>query len=120
MYAAVSPAAAQLIQALTTVSSPPALLAPNPRGSHSVAGHSHPQLWAESQQLGLRPEGTHIGSREKSERRKKKRVDTRRQEKEEKVEGEVGGGHLSHSLSYTKVPNVPVIPEAEVGLRAEE
>lgn len=34
--------------------------------------------------------------------------------------GEVGGGHLSHSLSYTKVQNVPVIPEAEVGLRAEE
>lgn len=33
---------------------------------------------------------------------------------------EVCGGHLSHSLSYTKVPSVPVMLEAEVGLRAEE
>lgn len=44
----------------------------------------------------------------------------RRQGKEGKVEGEVGGGHLSHSLSYTKVPSVPVIPKAEVWLRGEE
>lgn len=64
--------------------------------------------------------GTHRGSREKSERRKEKRVDVRRQGKEEKVEGEVGGGHLSHSLSYTNVPSVLVIPKAEVCLRGEE
>lgn len=75
---------------LTTVSSPPALLAPNPRGSHSVAGHSHPQLWAESQQLGLRPEGTHIGSREKSERRKKKKK-SRHEEARERGKGRGGG-----------------------------
>ena len=47
-------------------------------------------------------------------------MDVKRQGKEEKVEGGVSGGYISHSLSYTKVPSVPVILETEVGLRAEE
>lgn len=34
--------------------------------------------------------------------------------------GEVSGDYISHSLSYTKVPSVPVILETEVGLRVEE
>lgn len=46
-------------------------------------------------------------------------MDVRRQRKRGKGGGEIGGGHLSHSLSYTKVPSVPVIQEAGVGLRAE-
>lgn len=72
-YAVVSPVAAQLIQALTNISSSPALLDPHPRGSYSVTGHSHPRLWAGSQQLGLRPRGRMKGQRRKSERRKEKR-----------------------------------------------
>lgn len=48
------------------------------------------------------------------------RVDIRKLATEEKSDGEGGGGHLSHSLSYTEVPSVPVIPEVEVSLRIEE
>ena len=33
--------------------------------------------------------------------------------------GGIGGGHLSHSLSYTKVPSVPVIQKAGGWGRAE-
>lgn len=50
----------------------------------------------------------------------RKKVDVKRQEERGKGEGEVGAGCLSHSLSYTKVPSVPVIQETGVGLRAEE
>lgn len=120
MYAAVSPVAARLIQALTTISSPPALLAPSPPGitqrrwalTSSAVGKK-PAAGAEALAGGVEGRGRNLRGGGKNK-------DGRRQEKEEKVEGEVCGGHLSHSLSYTKVPNVPVIPQAEVGLRAEE
>lgn len=118
-HAVVSPAAAQLIQALTTISSPSASPAPHPRGSHSVAGHSHPRLWAESQQLRLRLGDVWRAEGEIWEEGKKK---GECEEARERGKGgrEVCGGHLSHSLSYTKVPSVPVIRAAEAGLRAEE
>lgn len=117
-HAVVSLVAAQLIQAPTAISSPPASLAPHPEGSHSVAGHSHPRLWADGQQLGLRPLRRMEG-RGRNLRGGKKKGGCKEAEERRKGGGEIGGGHLSHSLSYTKVSSVPVIQEAGVGLRTE-
>lgn len=121
----VSPAAAQLIWTLTTQLPPPhhaPQASPIPEGSHSGAGQSHPQVWAASQQLELRP-GDTWGANEKSEKRiyygrKKKKWMWNAREWRKGGE-EVSGGYLSHSLSYTKFPSVPVILETEAGLKSK-
>lgn len=64
---------------------------PHPWGSHSVAGHSLPQPWAESQQLGLR-QGGRMRGRGRNLRggfikKEGKKVAVKRQGREEKVEG---------------------------------
>ncbi len=115
-HAVVSPAAAQLIQTLTTIGSPPTplpRLLPFPGGSHSVTGHSHPLLWVRGPAAGAEAWGTREGQREKSKRGRGKKGGCEEARERGKGGGEVGGGHLSHSLSYTKVPSVPVILAAE-------
>lgn len=96
-HTVVSPAAAQLVQTLTTINSPPpplektpASLVPHPQGTHSVAGHS--ATGREPETGALRGGGN-----------------MRRGFIKEKKPGEEGqrwGCDISRSLSYTKAPRV--------------
>lgn len=124
----VSPAAAQLIQALDALLS----AAPRPTiphrlpipgdhtaslGTHILGSRHRASSWGWGWGGRMRGRGRNLrGGFIKEERNK---VELKRQRREEKVEGEVSGGYLSHSLSYTKVPRVPVILETEAGLKSK-
>ena len=94
---------------------------PVPGGSHSVAGHSYPWLWAESQQVGLKQGDTQRARGEIWEedllRRKEKRWIWRGKGKGKRWRGGLRGLHITYFIIYK---SVPVILETEVGLRAEE
>lgn len=99
MYAAVLPAT-QLIRALNTMEKP------------SVSRPSPPGIARRYQ--ALKSSGGNL------RRGQETRVDIRKLETEEKSDGEVDGGRLSRTLSYTEVPSEHVIPEVEARLRSEE